>query len=84
MLYIWFPLSLHNVEDLLQERGIEIRGQSVRFWWNRFGLSYPSRMNPHLGIFVLHMARTVVRAQFTTDRDQIAPLPKSAFRPFTR
>lgn len=38
MLYIRFPLSLRNVEDLLHERGVEISHQTVRFWWNRFGL----------------------------------------------
>lgn len=37
MMYIRFPLSLRNVEDLLHERGIEISHESVRFWWNRFG-----------------------------------------------
>jgi len=30
-------LSLRNVEDLLNERGIEISHETVRFWWNRFG-----------------------------------------------
>jgi putative transposase len=37
MLYVRFPLSLRNVEDLLHERGIDISHESVRFWWNRFG-----------------------------------------------
>jgi putative transposase len=37
MLYIRFPLSLRNVEDLLHERGIEISHETVRNWWNRFG-----------------------------------------------
>ena len=37
MMYIRFPLSLRNVEDLLHERGIEISHETVRFWWNRFG-----------------------------------------------
>ena len=36
MLYVRFPLSLRNVEDLLHERGIEISHETVRFWWNRF------------------------------------------------
>ena len=36
LLYIRFPLSLRNVEDLLHERGIEISHEAVRFWWNRF------------------------------------------------
>ena len=37
MLYIRFPLSLRNVEDLLNERGIDISDETVRFWWNKFG-----------------------------------------------
>ena len=36
-MYIRFPLSLRNVEDMLYERGIEISHETVRFWWNRFG-----------------------------------------------
>ncbi|MDH3668423.1 MAG: IS6 family transposase [Paracoccaceae bacterium] len=37
MMYVGFPLSLRNVEDLLHERGVEISHETVRFWWNRFG-----------------------------------------------
>jgi len=37
MMYVRFPLSLRNVEDLLTERGIDISHETVRFWWNRFG-----------------------------------------------
>ena len=37
MLYVRNPLSLRNVEDLLHERGIEIRHETVRFWWHRSG-----------------------------------------------
>jgi putative transposase len=37
MMYIRFPLSLRQVEDLLYERGIDICHETVRFWWNRFG-----------------------------------------------
>ena len=36
-MYIRFPLSLRNVEDLLHERGIDICHETVRFWWNHFG-----------------------------------------------
>ena len=38
MMYIRFPLSLRNVEDLLHERGIEISHETVRFWRNQCGL----------------------------------------------
>jgi putative transposase len=37
MMYVRFPLSLRQVEDLLPERGIDICHETVRFWWNRFG-----------------------------------------------
>ena len=37
MMYVRYPLSLRNVEDLLHERGIEVSHETVRFWWNRFG-----------------------------------------------
>jgi putative transposase len=37
LMYVRFPLSLRNVEDLLFERGIDLCHETVRFWWNRFG-----------------------------------------------
>ena len=37
MMYVKYPLSLRNVEDLLAERRIDICHETVRFWWNRFG-----------------------------------------------
>ena len=37
MMYVKYPLSLRNVEDLLAERGIDLCHETVRFWWNRFG-----------------------------------------------
>ncbi|MCV2886870.1 IS6 family transposase [Ruegeria aquimaris] len=37
MMYVRFPLSLRNVEDLLHERGIDVSHEAVRFWWHRFG-----------------------------------------------
>src|SRR5665213_1098790 len=37
MMYVRYPLSLRNVEDLLAERVIDICHETVRLWWNRFG-----------------------------------------------
>lgn len=37
MLYVRFPLSLRNVEDLLHERGVDVSHETVRYWWQRFG-----------------------------------------------
>lgn len=40
MRYVRFPLSPRNVENLQDERGIDITYETVRFWWNRFGLMF--------------------------------------------
>lgn len=37
MVNVRFPLSRRNVEDLLDERGINVSHESVRFWWHRLG-----------------------------------------------
>lgn len=37
LLYVRYPLSLRNVEDLLFERGYDFCHETVRLWWNRFG-----------------------------------------------
>jgi putative transposase len=44
MMYIRYPLSLRQVEDLLFERGIDICHETVRFWWNRFGSMFASEI----------------------------------------
>lgn len=51
MLYVRFPLSLRNVEDLLHERGIDVSHEAVRYWWNRFGqlVAAGIKKAPHCG-----------------------------------
>ncbi|ABD25947.1 transposase [Novosphingobium aromaticivorans DSM 12444] len=44
LMYVRFPLSLRNVEDLLAERGIDICHETVRLWWNRFGPMFASEI----------------------------------------
>ena len=44
MMYVRYPLSLRNVEDLLFERGIDICHETVRMWWNRFGPMFASEI----------------------------------------
>jgi putative transposase len=44
MMYVRFPLSLRNLEDLLHERGIDICYETVRFWWHRFGPLFASEI----------------------------------------
>ena len=44
MMYIRFPLSLRNVEDLPHERGIDICHESVRLWIDRFGTHFAKKI----------------------------------------
>jgi putative transposase len=44
MLYVRFPLSLRNVEDLLHKRGIDASHETIRFWWSRFGLLFAAEI----------------------------------------
>ena len=44
MMYVRYPLSLRNVEDLLHERGIDICHETVRLWWTRFGPMFASEI----------------------------------------
>jgi putative transposase len=47
MMYVRYPLSLRNVEDLLHDRGIDIMHETVRFWWNRFGQIFAAGIRPN-------------------------------------
>ena len=49
MLYVRFPLSLRNVEDLLHERGIDVSHETVRFWWHRFGPMFAAEQHFNCG-----------------------------------
>ena len=44
MMYVRFPLSLRNVEDLLRERGIDICHETVPHWVDRFGTYFAHKI----------------------------------------
>jgi len=44
MLYVRYPLSLRNVEDLAFERGIDICHETVRTWVRRFGPMFAAKI----------------------------------------
>jgi len=48
MMYLTFPLSLRNAEDLWAERGLDICHETVRFWWNRFGPMFAAEIRRKL------------------------------------
>jgi putative transposase len=43
-LYVRFPLSLRNVEDLLHERGVDVGYEPVRHWRHWFGSKFASEI----------------------------------------
>ena len=67
MLYVRFPLSLRNVEDLLHERGIDISHETVRFWWHRFGPMFANEIRKRrieglkFGRWQLHLDEVFVK-----------------------
>ena len=64
MLYVRYPLSLRQVEDILAERGVDICHETVRFWWQRFGPMFASE---------IRKKRIVQRCNATALSRQIAP-----------
>jgi putative transposase len=67
MMYVRYPLSLRNVEDLLAERGIDISHETVRFWWNRFGPMFAAEIRKrrvaHMRAVALALGRGVCEDQ---------------------
>ena len=46
LMYVRFPLSLRNVQDLLHERHIEISNETRWYWWNGFGPMFRTVREP--------------------------------------
>lgn len=43
-MYVRYPLSLRNLDDLLPERRTYITYETVRLWRNRFGTSFSAEI----------------------------------------
>jgi len=63
LMYVRFPLSLRNVEDLLFERGIDIDvcDETVRLWWNRFGPMFAGEVRRKRGLCHWHVDEMYVK-----------------------
>ena len=72
MMYVRYPLSLRNVEDLPFERGIDICHETVRLWWNRFGPMFASEIR-YLWRAVDHEGE-VLESYVTETRDKASAL----------
>jgi transposase-like protein len=78
MMYVRYPLSLRNVEDLLHERGIEISHETVRFWWNRFGPMFAAEIRSKYVQKYGIPINQCVTAQRTFDA---RPVPSAIYQP---
>jgi putative transposase len=59
MIYVRYPLSLRNVEDLLGEHGIDISHETVRFLWNRFGPMFAAGIRKKRAAHLRHFPMAV-------------------------
>jgi putative transposase len=59
-LYYRFPLSYHNVQELLFERGIDVTHEAIRHWCRKFGQDYAS--HPVTGALGLATSGTWTRS----------------------
>ena len=50
VMYVKYPLSLRNMEDLLFERGIDICHETVRKWWRLEAAPIDLRRRVHLWV----------------------------------
>ncbi|WP_288903025.1 IS6 family transposase [uncultured Sneathiella sp.] len=68
MMYVRYPLSLRQVKDLLNERGIDVSYETIRSWWNRFGPLFAAEIrkkrtmsSPHSPQWKWHLDEVFVR-----------------------
>jgi hypothetical protein len=79
MMYVRFPLSLRNVEDLLAERGIDIGHETRGFWWNRFGPMFAAEADLR-GFPQRRSAQFTLRSTAISTKDVISSCAKSTNR----
>ena len=68
MMYICYPLSLRQVEDILFERGIDICHETVRYGWKRFGPLFAAeirkrRIDRHNGSSTKGESKSLLKSQ---------------------
>ena len=60
MMYVRFPLSLRNVENLLHERGVDVCHESVRLWVDRFGTHFAGKIRKRRADYMRQVTRVAV------------------------
>jgi len=83
LMYVRYPLSLRNVEDLLFERGIDICHETVRLWWNRFGPIFAGEIRRKRGETAQWRGQTLSIGSVRRLYPQPIPLIVSAYGPKT-
>lgn len=88
MMYVKFPLSLRNVEDLLFERGIDITHETIRYYWNGFGAMFAGDIRRQRSRFMRgfrqwcwHLDEMVVKS---TARCTISGVPSNMWARFLK
>ena len=82
MMYVRFPLSLRNVEDLLHERGIDVCHESVRLWVDRFGTHFASKIRKQRASYMRQVTWVAVASRSSLRQNQRRPtLPLAGRRP---
>ena len=57
MMYIRFPLSLRNAEDLLLECGANVCHESIRLWVDRFGTHFANKIRKQRANYMRQVTR---------------------------
>ena len=70
MMYVRFPLSLRNVEDLLHERGIDVCHESIRLWAGRFGTHFAGKIRKRRANYMRQVTRVAVTSGRSHREDQ--------------
>jgi transposase-like protein len=74
LMYVKYPLSLRNVDDILAEREIDISQETVRFWWNRFGPMFAGQIRKTRLARMRGYEGEVLESMVTAKRDKAAAL----------
>lgn len=78
-MYVRFPLSLRNLEDLLFARGVEVCHKTVRLWWHRIGEMFAGeiRRQPVSGMLGFRQWRWYLDQMYVKSRGEIVWLRRA-------
>ncbi|MEQ8319103.1 MAG: DDE-type integrase/transposase/recombinase [Rhodospirillales bacterium] len=78
MMYIRYPLSLRQVENLLFECGIDICHETIRFWWNRFGPMFAAEIRKRRAMKRYGRPKVIVTDRLRSNRTALNVIGNAA------